>query len=96
MDPLHVSIALGPLAVYFCLLGCLNLSRRPLITTGPRDTAALGVAISGLVLVGPMELFLPDAAAVEFGWKVWVLLLTLYGLGLTLIVLLMRIRRTGR
>lgn len=92
MDPLHVCIALGPLAMYFLVLGIINLSSRPFLTTGVRDTAALGLAIAGFVVAGPMELFLPEKAAVEFGPYVWVLLLTLYFLGLLLLVLLMRPR----
>jgi hypothetical protein len=91
-DPLHVCIALGPLAVYLLLLGVINLSRRPFLTTGARDIAALGVAVSGFVVAGPMELFLPEAAANRFGGYVWVLLLAFYGLCLTLWVLLLRPR----
>ena len=92
MDPLHFSIALGPLAVYLLLLGVLHLSRHPFLTTGARDAAALGVAISGFVIAGPMELFLPHAAATRFGPYVWVLLIAFYFLCLTLFVLLMRPR----
>ena len=91
-DPLHVCIALGPLAVYLFLLGLINLSRRPFLTTGARDAAALGVGISGFVVVGPMELFLPGAAANRFGGYVWLLLLAFYALCLTLWVLLLRPR----
>lgn len=91
-DPLHLAIALGPLAVYFLLVGMINLSSRPLVTTGARDAAALGVGLSGLVFAGPMELFLPEDAAIHFGWVVWLLLLAFYGLCLTLIVLVMRPR----
>jgi hypothetical protein len=92
MDPLHLSIALGPLAVYLLLLGAINLSRRPFVTNGARDAAALGVGVSGLVVAGPMELFLPEATAFRLGAFVWVLLLAFYGLCLTLFVLLMRPR----
>jgi hypothetical protein len=92
MDPLHLAIALGPLAVYLVLLGVLNLSPRPFVTSGARDAAALGVGIAGLIVAGPMELFLPEAAAFRLGAFVWVLLLALYGLCLTLFVLLMRPR----
>jgi hypothetical protein len=52
----------------------------------------LGVAISGFVVAGPMELFLPEAAANRFGGYVWVLLLAFYALCLTLWVLLLRPR----
>jgi len=92
IDALHLSIALGPLAVYFLLLGIINLAARPFLTTGTRDVAALGVAISGLMVAGPMELFLPEAATSRFGAYVWLLLLAFYGLCMSLVVLLMRPR----
>lgn len=92
LDPLHASIALGPLAAYLVLLGLVNLSRRPMVTTGARDVAALGLAVAGCVFVGPVELFLPDAAIVELGWVAWLLLAGFYGLLLTLGVLLLRPR----
>ena len=87
-----MAIALGPLAVYFLLVGLINLTSRPLVTTGARDAAALGIGLSGLVFAGPMELFLPEDAAIHFGWVVWLLLVAFYGLCLTLIVLVMRPR----
>jgi hypothetical protein len=92
VDPLHLSIALGPLAVYLLLLGLINLSSRPQLTTGARDTAALGVAVSGFVVAGPMELFLPERAAAHLGGAVWLLLLALYGLTVCLLVLMLRPR----
>jgi hypothetical protein len=92
MDSLHLAIALGPLAVYLMLLGFVNVSARPFVTNGARDAAALGVGIGGLVIAGPMELFLPEATAFRFGALVWVVLLVFYGLCLTLFVLLMRPR----
>ncbi len=63
INPLHICIAFGPLAVYLMLLGLINLSSRPLVTNGARDTAALGVGISGFIMVGPCELLLPQATA---------------------------------
>jgi hypothetical protein len=94
MNPLHASIALGPAAIYFVLLGLMNLSRRPFVTSGMRDTAALGVAISGFMIAGPMELFLPEslAYATGRGWLVWLLLIVFYALTVTLLVLLQRPR----
>ncbi|MHB8866355.1 MAG: hypothetical protein ACYC6N_28545, partial [Pirellulaceae bacterium] len=92
VDALHLSIALGPLAVYFLLLGFVNLSTRPFVTTGARDVGALGLAVAGLIMAGPMELFLPEAATHRFGGYVWLLLLAFYGLCLTLLVLLLRPR----
>ncbi len=89
---MYLGIALGPLSVYLILLGLINLSKRPFMTTGARDMAALGVGISGFIAAGPMELFLPEAAATRFGPYVWLLLLAFYALCLTLAVLLMRPR----
>ena len=91
-DPLHQCIAFGPLVVYLLILGTINLGRRPLITTGARDAAALGIAISGFIAAGPMELFLPEMTAARLGGWVWALLLTFYLLCLLLVVLLMRPR----
>ena len=91
-DPLHQCIAFGPLVVYLLILGTINLGRRPFLTTGARDTAVLGIAISGFIVAGPMELFLPEGAANLLGGWVWGLLVTFYLLCLTLIVLLMRPR----
>ena len=92
MDSFHLSIALTPLSVYLLLLGVINLSRRPLVTNGARDAAALGIGISGFVIVGPMELFVPEAAIFRLQGLVWVVLIALYAMCLTLLVLLMRPR----
>lgn len=92
VDSLHIAIALAPLALYLLLLGLMNLSRRPILTTGVRDTIALGLALSGLVAAGPMELFMPEAAAAKFHSFVWALLATFYLLCLTLVVLVLRPR----
>jgi hypothetical protein len=92
MDPLHVFLALGPLAAYLLLMGLLNVSRRPFVTTGARDFYALGVAVVGLVMIGPLDLFLPESAPRVFGPYVWLLLLTLYVLCLTLLILMIRPR----
>ena len=74
------------------MLGLLNLRRRPFVTTGARDIAALGVGVVGFIIAGPMELFFPESAASQFGAWVWVMLLVFYGLCISLIVLLMRSR----
>ena len=92
IDPLHFCIAIAPLSVYLVLLGLLNLQRRSFVTTGARDAAALGIGISGLIVAGPMELFFPESAASQYGSFVWILLLSFYGLCVSLVVLLMRSR----
>lgn len=85
-DPFATLVALLPLATYLLLLGAIRLIGRPLVTTGTRDGAALALAISGLVVVGPMQLFFPAAAASSLGWWVWMLLALLYFFGVTLLL----------
>jgi hypothetical protein len=92
MDPFRLCLALGPLAAYFLLLGIVNLLRRPLVISGAKDTAALGLAVAGFVILGPLELFTPVEAAIRFGAFVWVLMIGLYLMGLVLLVLQMRPR----
>ncbi len=91
-DPLRLTIALIPLASYGLLIGLLNARRRPFLTTGGADLAALGAALSGLILVGPIELFRPKAASAEFGSYVWIFLLVFYWLCVWLAVLLAKPR----
>ena len=92
MDPLHFCVAVAPLSVYFLMVGLINLSGWPFVTTGARDTAALGIGITGLVVAGPLELFFPEEAASQFGGNVWFLLIAFYGLCVSLVVLLLRSR----
>jgi hypothetical protein len=92
VDPLRLTIALVPLAAYLLLLALVNLRRRPFLTSGGSDLAALGVAISGLAFVGPLELFRPDAATAEFGNFIWPILLGFYWLWVLLVVLIGRPR----
>jgi hypothetical protein len=91
-DPLRLAIALVPLAAYCVLLGLINARRRPFVTTGGCDLAALGAALSGVVLVGPIELFRPEDASAQFGEYVWLFLLVFYWLWVWLIVLVGRPR----
>lgn len=92
MDPLHFCISILPVSVYMLLIGSINLSRRSLVTTGARDLAALAIAVSGFMIAGPLELFLPEAVAAVLGGWVWVPLIMLYALVTTLVLLLMRPR----
>ena len=92
IDPFRLTIALVPLAAYLLLLALVNLRRRPLITAGGNDLAALGAALTGLAFVGPIELFRPEAAATEFGNYVWIFLVAFYWLWVSLFVLLARPR----
>jgi hypothetical protein len=92
MDPFRVCLAMGPVAMYLLLLGAVNLSRRSLLVSGVRDAAALALAVSGLVVIGPMELFFPFESAVKLGSYVWLLLLALYVMCVVLWLLLLRPR----
>jgi len=92
VDPFRLAIALVPLAAYLLLLALVNLRRRPFVTTGGSDLAALGVALSGLAFVGPLELFRPEAATAEFGNYIWPILLGFYWLWVLLAVLVARPR----
>jgi hypothetical protein len=92
MDPLRLCLALGPLAVYFLLLGAINLTRRPFLVSGGRDLAALALALAGLAVVGPFALFLPEESLVVFGGYVWLMVLALYALGMTMLILMLRPR----
>jgi hypothetical protein len=96
MDAFHLCLALGPVAVYLLLLGMLNLSRRSFLVAGVRDAAALGLALSGLVIVGPLALWFPHSTAAHMGRfgveLVWLFMLSLYGLCLVLVLLVLRPR----
>ncbi|HMO14734.1 MAG TPA: hypothetical protein PKD64_06640 [Pirellulaceae bacterium] len=92
MDPLRFAIAAAPLGVYFLLIGIIHLRKLPFVTTGARDIAALGIGISGLMTIGPLELFFPEAASRSLGYWVWLLVLAFYGLCVALVVLLLRPR----
>jgi hypothetical protein len=86
-DPFRLAIALVPLAAYLLLLALVNLRRRPFLTSGGSDLAALGVALTGLAFVGPLELFRPDAATTEFGNYIWPIMVMFYWLWVLLVIL---------
>jgi hypothetical protein len=92
VDPLRLAIALVPVAAYVLLLGLVNLRRRPFLTSGGCDLTALGIALSGLMFIGPMDLLRPEAATRSFGNFAWLFLLLFYWLWLLLAVLLSRPR----
>ena len=92
MSSLHLSIALAPLAMYLLYIGVLNIRTRPTVMAGYRDAVILAAGISGFYVAGPLELFLPEAAASRFGGFAWLLMLAMYVLVAILIVLTMRPR----
>ena len=92
MDLFSLTTAAVPLAVYMLIIGALNLRRRPYVQSGFADTILVGLAVSGMALVGPMDLFVPETAAYRFGWLLRLLLLALYMLVLLLVALSRRPR----
>jgi hypothetical protein len=92
MDPFRLTLALGPAAIYLTLLGTVNLSRRPLLVSGGRDAAALALAVTGMLIAGPSELFLPQASVMRYGPYVWVMVLAFYGLSVAMCILMLRPR----
>ena len=58
--PNHIIICVNllPIGTYLCVLGLFHTIGRPLITTGVRDYLALAVALSGLVITGPIDYIL--------------------------------------
>jgi hypothetical protein len=92
MDPLHLLIALAPLGLYLLAVGLVNLGRHPRAISGAVDRIGLGLALSGLMIVGPVELLLPQATADHYGPFVWFLLLGSYSLCLMLWLLTARPR----
>lgn len=92
MDPLRFAIATVPLGAYLVMIGLANLRRRPMLVTGAGDLAALGTALTGVALIGPISLFRPEGATVQLGDTVWLFLLAFYWLWLALAVMLCRPR----
>ena len=96
MEPFHLCLAFGPVAIYMLLLGVINLARRPLVVSGGRDAAALGLAVSGLVLVGPITLLFPETLAAHFGPAgskyLWLMFIGLLAICLSVVLLVVRPR----
>ncbi len=96
MEPFHRCLALGPVAIYLILLGVINLLRRPLVVSGGRDAAALGLAVSGLAFVGPMALLFPQSVAAHFApvtaKYLWLLFAGMLAIGLVVVLLTLRPR----
>lgn len=87
VDPFRLLVALGPLAVYLFVIGLINAAKRPIVVSGVRDTIGLGLALAGLMIVGPLEMFMPQGATSLFGPFIWLLLISFYALIVTFILL---------
>ncbi|MCM2371231.1 hypothetical protein [Aporhodopirellula aestuarii] len=86
-DPFPAVVAFTPLIVYLFTLALIRIGGFVWVTTGGRDLAAVLTAISGMIVIGPMELFFPNATASFLGVWVWAPLLMLYLLFACLLIL---------
>ena len=87
LDLLRFAIAILPLAAYTNVLGLLRLRSKPTVLSGAMDLLLLGLAVIGIVAIGPIELFFPRAAYSLLGAWVWIVLIALYLFILMLIAL---------
>ncbi|MFO0914557.1 MAG: hypothetical protein U0795_16485 [Pirellulales bacterium] len=78
VEAVPLAIALLPLAGYLLTFGWIHGRGRPVIVSGYRDRFVLGLALTGLAVVGPMQLFFPHTAAIRFQSWIWLLLLGLW------------------
>lgn len=92
MNAFDICLSLIPLGVYFLLLGIIHASRRPLLLSGSEDIALLSAAVAGMVFAGPMNLFYPINAAIQYGTFIWLILAIFYILITLLIILYSRPR----
>ena len=82
--------ALGPLSIYLIFLGLVNLSSKTRLLTGRQDFTALSLGVSGLIVVGPIQVFLPQGAMIRFGSNAWYPMILLYLFCTTWLLLLNR------
>lgn len=87
LDYLRLALGLIPLGLYLMVMGLLALRGRPTILTTGQESLLIGFALSGFVLIGPIELFFPTGAYAALGLWVWLLLVALYFLVVLLIAL---------
>lgn len=78
LDLLRFAAAILPLAAYTNVLGLLRLRSRPTVLSGAMDLLLLGLAVIGVIAIGPIELFFPRAAYSLLGEWVWIVLIALY------------------
>lgn len=86
-EPFPALLAFTPLILYLFALAILRIGGFVWVTTGVRDFTLVLAAISGMIVIGPMELFFPNATASLLGVWVWIPLLSLYLLFACLLLL---------
>jgi hypothetical protein len=77
-DFLRIAVAILPLAAYTNVIGLLRLRTHPTVLSGTMDIVLLGLAMIGIIAIGPIELFFPRAAYSLMGVWVWGVLIALY------------------
>lgn len=77
-DSLRIAIAILPLGIYFLSVSMLLRRKRPTLLNAAQETMMLGMGCVGLAVIGPMELFFPNAAYSVLGEWTWAFLLGLY------------------
>ena len=92
MNVLSIPFALGPLAIYLVAIGLINVLPKPRLCSGTLDFAALCLGISGLVIVGPIQILLPHTAMLRFGDNAWSPMLFLYLFSATWLLIIRRPR----
>jgi hypothetical protein len=91
-DVFPMCAAFEPLAVYLLLLGLLSLSRHPLLVSGGRDAAVLGLSLSGFAIIGPISLFFPEVLFARFQPYLWLLMAVFFAFCMVLALLTLRPR----
>lgn len=87
IEPFPALIAFTPLIIYLFAFATLRIAGLAWVSTGARDLAAVLMAVSGFIVIGPMELFFPNATASYLGAIVWAPLILLYLLLACLLIL---------
>jgi uncharacterized membrane protein len=65
-NQLLICANLIPIGTYLCVLGLFHTMGRPLITTGGRDYLAMAIALSGLIITGPIDYVLHSRMLPDF------------------------------
>ena len=92
MDFYSILTALIPLSFYLIFLGVINLSRKTRVLTGRQDLIALSFGVAGIVIVGPMHIFIPAAGLIRFGNNIWYPVIILYLFGVLWLAIISRLR----
>lgn len=88
MTAFALLMALTPVAAYLAIVGLVRWTGVAIVTTSAREIAALAMAASGFLAIGPAQLFFPSSAALLVGPAVWLTLASLLALVVTLIGIL--------